>query len=365
MLEIGIVGLPNVGKSTLFNALTKASADVSNYPFCTIEPNEAVVVVPDERPHELARIFGQEHVVLAAFKFVDIAGLVRNAHQGDGLGNQFLSHIREVDALLHLVRCFFDPAVTHVDGVVDPVRDAETVEEELTKADLDTVNRRADNLNRKTRVGDREAALEITVCDKVKAHLMEGQPARTLHLNSDERDTIKQYNLLTAKPPLFAVNINDNNTSTAAFEKLKAWCETRSMTTLSIDAKLNAELAELDEDDAAELSLELGLENLAFDNIIHACFALLDTIMFFTAVGKEVTAWPIARGMTAGEAAGRIHTDMGRGFIRAHVISFDELSNAGSWSAAQDAGIVDVRGRNYVVQDGDVIHFRFNAKTAG
>lgn len=361
MLEVGIVGLPNVGKSTLFNALTKTHAAVSNYPFCTIEPNEAVVAVPDPRPYELAKMVGQERVVPATFKFVDIAGLVRNAHKGEGLGNQFLSHIRAVDAILHLVRCFSDPTVVHVETTVDPIRDAEIVEIELSMADLELVERRYQRVSKVAMsTGDKDAKAEANLLAKVREHLNSNQPLRNLTLTKEEREMLKPYQLLTLKPMLIVGNVDENEESHQRFAQLKEWSQSRGIPAISVNAKLAAEFSELSEEDAAELAELYGSEVKALDQVVKAAFELLNAVTFFTFVGKEVTAWVVPKGTHIVKAAGKIHSDMEAGFVRAEVCHFERLKEAGSWEAAKEKGWVEIKGKDYEVQEGDVVIIRFH-----
>lgn len=361
MLEVGIVGLPNVGKSTLFNALTKVHAAVSNYPFCTIEPNEAVVAVPDPRPYELARMVGQERVVPATFKFVDIAGLVRNAHKGEGLGNQFLSHIRGVDAILHLVRCFTDPTIVHVETTVDPVRDVEIVELELTMADLGLVERRYQRITKVAMsTGDRDAKKEAELLAEILRHLNSGQPLRTLEFTREEREILKPYQLLTLKPTFVVGNVDEGEESHRAFVQLQSWCQKKGIVSIAINAKLAAELAELSDEEAKELAELYGAEVQALQQVIRTAFDLLNSVTFFTFVGKEVTAWVVSKGTPIVKAAGKIHSDMESGFIRAEVCTFERLKEAGSWEKAKERGWVEIKGKDYEVRDGDVVIIHFH-----
>ncbi|MCS7224982.1 MAG: redox-regulated ATPase YchF [Armatimonadetes bacterium] len=359
MLSIGIVGLPNVGKSTLFNALTRGHAAVSNYPFCTIDPNEGIVAIPDPRPYELARLVGQERVAPATVRFVDIAGLVRNAHKGEGLGNQFLSHIRSVDAIVHLVRCFADPNVGHIETTVDPVRDAEVVELELIMADWELVERRHSRVGKMAMSGVADAKEEAAVLEKMLTHLRGGRSLRTLPLSSKERDLVKGYQLLTLKPVIIVGNVDDSDESRQAFRQLDEWSRTHRYPCLPINAKLAYEFSLLSEEEAKELAPLFGDEAEALSRLIRTAFYTLKAIQFFTAVGKEVTSWVVDEGTPIVKAAGRIHSDMEEGFIRAEVVSFEDLKKAGSWEKARQEHLVFIRGKDYIVQDGDVVIIRF------
>ena len=356
MLSLGIVGLPNVGKSTLFNALTKAGAAVSAYPFCTIEPNVSVVPVPDERLDALAPVFGQEKKVPAAVRFVDIAGLVKGAHRGEGLGNKFLHHIREVDAIVHLVRCFSDPQVSHVEGSVDPLRDIEVVETELALADLETVERRLSRVEKLAKSGDREAMKQVSMLERFREHLNEGRQIRSLDLSEEERELAGELFLLTAKPVLYVCNVDEGETEPPPEVAEKARREGAGV--VAICAKIEAELAELPEEEARAFREEMGLPE-GLGELVKASYRLLNLITFFTGVGRELRAWPVREGTTAYEAAGRIHSDIQRGFVRAEVINWRELVEVGSWEEARERGLVRFEGREYVVRDGDVIYFRF------
>lgn len=362
-LKAGIVGLPNVGKSTLFNAITKAGAEAANYPFCTIDPNVGVVEVPDQRLQALAAIVHPLKIVPTTFEFVDIAGLVRGASKGEGLGNQFLSHIREVDAIVHVVRCFENAEVTHVEGRVDPGSDIETIDLELIFADMDTVARRLDRARKQSKSGDARPREEAAVLERVAAELEKGVPVRRLALGDEERELLRDLHLLTGKPVLYVANLAESEIALPGGEFLKT---VRSIAlaegtqVVPISAQVEAELAELDAEDRGAFLRELGLAESGLDRLIRAAYELLGLITYFTAGPQEVRAWTIKRGTRAPQAAGVIHTDFERGFIRAEVIGCEDLLRAGGMAAAREAGKLRLEGKDYVVQDGDVMHFRFN-----
>ncbi|MBX5435793.1 MAG: redox-regulated ATPase YchF [Alicyclobacillaceae bacterium] len=363
-LQAGIVGLPNVGKSTLFNAITRAGAEAANYPFCTIDPNVGVVEVPDARLQGLAAVVHPKRIVPTTFEFVDIAGLVAGASRGEGLGNQFLAHIREVDAIVHVVRCFADPNVTHVSGTVDPVRDMETVQLELILADLDTVQRRLEKARKNMKSGDKRFALEAEAVDRLRAALEAGKPARAVELSDEERALLRDLHLLTSKPVLYAANVGEQELASADGDPLvgavRAKAAQEGAEVVVISAQLEAEIAELDGEERQEFLDGLGLQESGLDRLIRSSYKLLGLITFFTAGEPEVRAWTIRQGTKAPQAAGVIHSDFERGFIRAEVVHYDDLVAAGSYAAAREAGKVRLEGKDYVVQDGDVMHFRFN-----
>jgi GTP-binding protein YchF len=360
--KCGIVGLPNVGKSTLFNALTQtAAAEAANYPFCTIEPNVGEIGVPDERLSKLAGIAKSGQVIPTRLTFVDIAGLVRGASKGEGLGNQFLGHIREVDAVAYVLRCFEDGDVTHVEGRIDPAADAETVETELMLADLESLEKRRTNIEKKATTGDKEAKGQVAIIDKALALLREGKPARLAELSAEEEPAYAALQLLTAKPVLYVCNVDEASAATGnahsrAVEK-KAKVEGAGCVVIS--AKIEAEFASLAEADRAEFLKDLGLDEPGLNKLIHSGYALLDLVTYFTVGPKEARAWTVTRGTKAPQAAGVIHTDFEKGFIRAETIAYDDYVGLGGETGAKDAGKMRLEGKEYVVKDGDVMHFRF------
>ncbi len=362
-LQCGIVGLPNVGKSTLFNALSSARAEAANFPFCTIEPNVGVITVRDKRLDQLAALVNPAKVVPTVMEFVDIAGLVKGASKGEGLGNQFLGNIRQVDAIIHIIRCFEDDNIVHVDGSIDPVRDKEVIDMELQLKDLESVEKRIGRVEKMAKSGDKKAQKELETLNRFKTHLEAGQNIRSLGGESKEFSVVADLNLLTAKPVLYVANVDEESLHqpNPYVEALQQCVAGEGASVLSICAGLEAQIAELESDEEKEMFLsEYGLEESGLNRLIHASYRLLDLITFFTAGPKEVRAWTIRKGWKAPQAAGVIHTDFERGFIRAEVIKFEDYVTYGSEHACKEAGKMYVEGKDYVVEDGDVIFFRFN-----
>jgi len=364
-MKLGIVGLPNVGKSTLFNAITQAGAECANYPFCTIEPNVGVVAVPDERLEKLAEMYNPEKVTPAVIEFYDIAGLVKGASKGEGLGNKFLSHIREVAAIVHVVRCFEDSNIVHVEGSIDPIRDIETINLELVFSDMEVLERRMEKTKKSARSGDKKAQDELQFMEKLYAHLESGKPARTLEMSEDEQEMLKQYFLLTSKPVLYACNISEDdlisgNVENQYVQKVKEYAKNEGSEVVVICAKLEEEISTLEGEEKMEFLASYGLEEPGLNKLIKASYKLLGLISFLTAGPKEVRAWTIKKGTKAPQAAGKIHSDMEKGFIRAEVVAYDDLMKCGSETAAREKGLIRLEGKEYVMQDGDIVVFRFN-----
>lgn len=365
MLQAGIVGLPNVGKSTLFNALTAQEAALAaNYPFATIEPNVGVVAVPDERLAIMEKLVKAQKVVPATVEFVDIAGLVRGASKGEGLGNQFLANIRETDAVIQVVRCFEDENIIHVEGSVDPIRDIETIQIELALADLASVEKRREKSQRSAKAGDKVAKAEIEVLEKLLPALEEGRPARSVELSDDEKKIAKSFFLLTTKPTIYAANVDEdslaNPDANPHVQKVKEYAAAENAETVVICAKLESELVALDEAERTEFLADLGVESSGVGNMIKSAYKMLGLMSFLTAGEKEVRAWTIPVNTKAPKAAGEIHSDIERGFIRAEIISYDDLVNCGSRKAAAEKGLARLEGKEYIMQEGDVVDFRFN-----
>ena len=365
-MKLGIVGLPNVGKCTLFNSLTKAGAESANYPFCTIDPNVGVVTVPDERLNVLGEMYHTKKIIPAAIEFVDIAGLVKGASKGEGLGNQFLANIREVDAIVHVVRCFEDSNIVHVDGSIDPMRDVETINLELIFSDIEVLDRRIAKTARSAR-NDKAAAKELKLLEKIKAYLEDGRLAKNFDdfEDEEEEELFQSFNLLTAKPVIFAANVTEDDLpndgeDNEGVQKLRKYAEEEKCEVFVVCAQIEQEIAELEDDEKKMFLEDLGLKESGLEKLIRASYRLLGLISYLTAGEPEVRAWTITKGTKAPQAAGKIHTDFERGFIRAEVVAYDDLIACGSHNAAKEKGLIRLEGKDYVVQDGDIMLFRFN-----
>jgi GTP-binding protein YchF len=363
-MKLGIVGLPNVGKSTLFNAITKAGAESANYPFCTIDPNVGIVAVPDERLDTLAKMYQPKKVTPTTIEFVDIAGLVKGASRGEGLGNKFLSHIREVDAIVHVVRCFDDGNIVHVDGSVDPARDIETISLELIFADIEAIDKRMDKTRKQMKSGDKKYQVELELLERIKATLEKGLPVRSMTFTPEEAEYVEQLFLLTWKPVLYAANVSEDGLSTIDqnpyVAKVREIAANENAEVIVVCAKIEEEISQLDDDEKQMFLEELGLAESGLDKLIKASYKLLGLISYLTAGETEVRAWTIVKGTKAPQAAGKIHSDFERGFIRAEIVAYEDLIRCGSYAAAREQGLVRSEGKEYVMQDGDVTLFRFN-----
>ncbi len=364
-MKLGMVGLPNVGKSTLFNAITKAGAESANYPFCTIEPNIGVVSVPDKRLEVLEKMYNTKKKVYTAIEFYDIAGLVKGASKGEGLGNKFLSHIREVEAIVHVVRCFDDGNVVHVDGSIDPIRDIETINLELIFSDLEVLERRMEKSIKLVRSGDKTAKFEYAIMEKMKEQLEDNKPVRTLEVTEEEDAFAKSLFLITSKKVLYACNISEDDVMEGNFDndyvkKVKEYAAEENSEVMVVSAKIEEELSGLEDDEKAEMLGEYGLDESGLDKLVETSYKLLGLMSYLTAGVQEVRAWTIKRGTKAPAAAGKIHSDIERGFIRAEVVGYDDLVECGSEAAAKEKGKFRLEGKDYIMQDGDVVNFRFN-----